>query len=195
LDQYRNHLDLHISPLIGKTKLSAITVPFVRAFEDRLREDRSPAMVRKIMVSLLSILSDAQERGLVAQNAAYRLRAKRQEDSGRQKYRLQIGVDIPAPAEIREIVARSAHDSVAVHSRECIARVEACLSAEQPQPRIPRTRQRSHQAGLHRQAGMATCTDCGRGGQCVGSSQVPRPSQAAALLRKLVHQPSARWRT
>jgi integrase len=106
LDQYRNHLDLHISLLIGKTKLSAVTVPFVRAFEDRLREDRSPAMVRKIMVSLSSMLSDAQERGLVAQNAAHRLRAKRQKDSGRQKHRLQIGVDIPAPAEIRAVITK-----------------------------------------------------------------------------------------
>jgi integrase len=106
LVQYPNHLDLHITPLIGKTKLTAITVPFVRAFEDRLREDRSPAMVRKTIASLSSILSDALERGLVAQNAAYRLRAKRQQDSDRQKRRLQIGVDIPAPAEIRAIIAR-----------------------------------------------------------------------------------------
>jgi integrase len=106
LVQYRNHLNLHITPLIGKTKLSAIAVPFVRAFEDRLREERSLAMVRKIMASLSSILSDAQERGLVAQNAAYRLRAKRQQDSGRQKRRLQIGVDIPTPAEIRAVITK-----------------------------------------------------------------------------------------
>jgi integrase len=66
LRQYRTHLNLHITPLIGKTRLSAITIPFVRAFEDKLREDRSPAMVRKVLVSLSSILSDAQERGLVA---------------------------------------------------------------------------------------------------------------------------------
>jgi hypothetical protein len=58
LAQYRNHLDLHIGPLIGRTKLSAIAAPFVRAFEDSLREDRSPALVRKLMVSLSSILTD-----------------------------------------------------------------------------------------------------------------------------------------
>jgi integrase len=106
LTQYRNHLALHIAPLIGRTRLPAITVPFVRAFEDKLREERSPALVRKVMASLSAILSDAQERGLVAQNAAYRLRTKRQPDSSRQKRRLQVGVDIPAPAEIRAVIAK-----------------------------------------------------------------------------------------
>ena len=66
LDGYRQHLDLHITPLIGATKLSALTVPFVRTFEDRLRQDRSAAMVKKVLASLSSILSDAQDHGLVA---------------------------------------------------------------------------------------------------------------------------------
>src|SRR6516225_11706275 len=35
LDFYRQHLDLHIVPLIGNTKLSQLTVPLVRAFEDK----------------------------------------------------------------------------------------------------------------------------------------------------------------
>src|SRR6516164_710574 len=68
LANYREHLDLHIAPLIGATKLAALTVPFVREFEDRLRQDRSPAMVRKVLVSLSGILADALDRGLVAQN-------------------------------------------------------------------------------------------------------------------------------
>jgi integrase len=66
-----------ITPLIGAVKLAQLTIPAVRAFEDRLRADRSPSMVRKILVSLSSILSDAQERGLVAQNVARSLRARR----------------------------------------------------------------------------------------------------------------------
>ena len=76
--QYRQHIDLHIIPFIGATKLSHLTVPAVRAFEDRLaKEGRSPAMVRKILTSLGSILADAQERGLVAQNVVRGLRANR----------------------------------------------------------------------------------------------------------------------
>ena len=61
--QYDGHLRLHIVPLIGATKLSQFTVPMARAFEDKLAKDRSPAMVRKVMTSLGSILADAQERG------------------------------------------------------------------------------------------------------------------------------------
>src|SRR5215472_9103503 len=42
IDQYKQHLRLHIAPLIGNTKLSALSVPSVRQFEDRLARDRSP---------------------------------------------------------------------------------------------------------------------------------------------------------
>ena len=66
LDSYRQHVNFHIVPLLGAVKLSQLTVPGVRQFEDRLRRDRSPAMVRKVLGSLSAILADAQERGLVA---------------------------------------------------------------------------------------------------------------------------------
>jgi integrase len=106
LDYYRQHLEFHIAPLIGSTRLSQLTVPMVRAFEDKLRVDRSPAMVRKAVGSLSMILSDAHERGLVAQNVARGLRAKRgrgreQRADKRQKGKLKPGVDIPTPDEIR----------------------------------------------------------------------------------------------
>src|SRR6516225_9961020 len=77
LANYREHLTLHIVPLIGSTRLSQLTVPAVRAFEDKLRVDRSPAMVRKVLGALSMILSDAHERGLVAQNVVRGLRSKR----------------------------------------------------------------------------------------------------------------------
>ena len=107
---YRIVLDKHILPLIGAVKLSALTVPMARTFEDRLRADRSPAMVRKIMGILGSILADAQERGLVAQNVVRSLRGSRRRDRDshvdkRQKGKLKVGVDIPAPDEIRAIIA------------------------------------------------------------------------------------------
>ena len=53
VDQYRQHLDLHIAPFIGRTKLANLTASVVTAFKDTLkREGRSPAMVRKIITSL-----------------------------------------------------------------------------------------------------------------------------------------------
>src|SRR5262245_49289012 len=33
---YQQHLDLHIVPMIGALRLSQLTVPLVRSFEDRL---------------------------------------------------------------------------------------------------------------------------------------------------------------
>jgi integrase len=109
MDQYRQHLTLHVVPLIGAVKLSRFTAPMARNFEDRLALDRSPAMVRKVRVSLSSILADAQERGLIGQNVVRTLRARRQRGKEaradkRQKGKLKIGVDIPAPDEVRAIV-------------------------------------------------------------------------------------------
>jgi integrase len=109
VDSYQSHLDLHIVPLIGRMLLSKLTVPTVRAFEDRLRETgRSPAMVRKVLVSLGSLLSDAQERGLAVRNPVRDMRGMRRggerRQERRQKGRLQVGVDIPTRDEIKAIV-------------------------------------------------------------------------------------------
>jgi len=83
----------------------------VREFQDRLWQDRSPAMVRKILVSRLGILAAAQDRGLVAQNV---VRNRRSHKNGlvdaRAKRRLEIGVDIPTPAEVQNIVAGGGRD-------------------------------------------------------------------------------------
>jgi len=104
---YRQHVALHIAPVIGALRLSQLTVPIVRGFEDRLRRDgRSPAMVRKARRSLGSLIADAQERGLVGQNVVRSLRTVRRSVERRQSGKLKIGVDIPSPAEMRAIVAR-----------------------------------------------------------------------------------------
>ena len=77
-DQYRQHLDLHIVPFLGRTKLSQITVPIVRKFQDELLEaGRSPAMVKRVVGSLGALLADAQERGRVAHNAVREMSGRR----------------------------------------------------------------------------------------------------------------------
>src|SRR5262245_41050995 len=107
-DQYRQHLELHITPLIGSVKLAQLSVPSVHAFADRLaHEGRSPAMVRKIIRSLGSILTDAQRRGRVAQNVVRSMGQSRRDSdaaSGRRNGKLKIGVDIPSPDEIRRLI-------------------------------------------------------------------------------------------
>jgi integrase len=104
--QYRQHANLHIVPLLGAVKLSQLTVPMVRAFEDKLAKTRSPVMVRKVLTSLGSILADAQERGLVAQNVVRGLRLQRRGRGAeqRQKPTLEVGVNIPTPMEVRAII-------------------------------------------------------------------------------------------
>lgn len=107
LDQRRQHLRLHIEPMIGATKLSKITAPFIRAFQDRLREEgRSAAMVKRITVSLGSILADAQSRGLVIRNAVHELSRSRAHRAAEKRVRprLQVGVDIPGNDEIKAIL-------------------------------------------------------------------------------------------
>jgi integrase len=111
IDAYEQHVRLHIGPLLGRVKLSQVSTPGVREFEDKLRLDgRSPAMVRKILTSLGSLLSDAQERGLVSRNVVRDLGSRRKKGvdrraDRRQKGRVKVGVEIPSREEIRAIVA------------------------------------------------------------------------------------------
>src|SRR3984957_12560342 len=121
LNAYRQHLSLHIKPYLGNVKLSQLSAPMVRKFEDKLAsgempggaepEPRSAAMIKKIRVSLSSLISDAQERGLVARNVvrdlrSTRRRGKERRAERRQKGKLKVGVDIPTREEVKAIVGR-----------------------------------------------------------------------------------------
>jgi integrase len=111
LESYESHARVHIVPVLGRLKLSRLSAPMVRDFEDRLRTDgRSAAMIRKIMTSLGSMLSDAQERGLISRNVVRDLGSRRKKGAAgradrRAKGRLKVGIDIPSRDEIRAIVA------------------------------------------------------------------------------------------
>jgi integrase len=106
LEAYRRHLNLHIAPFIGDVKLAQLTMPALRAYEDRLRAERSAVMVRKVFTSLSSMLADAQERGLVARSMrTKRARGKERHAERRQRGKLKVGVDIPTPDEVRAIIA------------------------------------------------------------------------------------------
>lgn len=113
LDQYRQHLRLHIVPLIGRMLLSKLSVPAVRAFEDRLRtKGRSPTMVKIVLGSLGALLADAQERNLVVRNAVREIRRGRRRGrdrhaEGRRKGRLRVGVDIPTTDEVKRILGQA----------------------------------------------------------------------------------------
>jgi integrase len=120
VDSYQQHIKFHIAPFLGRSKLSQLTAPMLRDFEDKLRRGdpepgekegkaRSPAMIKKILGSLSALLADAQERGLVSRNVARDLRSRRRQGverraEKRQKGRLKVGVDIPTRQEIKAIV-------------------------------------------------------------------------------------------
>src|SRR5262249_10530654 len=62
--------------------------------------------IKRVISDFGSILSDAQERGLVAQNVVRSLSRRRKgKAEHRDKRRLKIGVDIPTLDEIRSIIA------------------------------------------------------------------------------------------
>ncbi|MGV8830445.1 MAG: tyrosine-type recombinase/integrase [Devosia sp.] len=109
VEQYQSHLNYHLAPFIGDMKLNALTVPTVRAYEERLLDEgRSPAMVKKVLVSLGSLLADAQERGLVGRNVVRDMRSRRGSSDSRAlkraNGRLKVGTDIPLPSEIKALV-------------------------------------------------------------------------------------------
>jgi integrase len=107
IEQYRQHLRLHIIPFIGTTKLSKLTAPVVRAFTDRLQENgRSPTLAKYVKRSLGSLLADAQDRGLTIRNPVHEVRQKRKKAEARDARgsKLKIGVDIPTPDEIKSII-------------------------------------------------------------------------------------------
>lgn len=109
IDQYKQHLDLHITPFVGTVKLTALTPAMLSDFEDKLHEGgRSPAMIKKVMVSLGSILANAQKRGHSNRNVVRDMRGLSGGSDGRAakraKARLRVGVDIPSPDEVKAIL-------------------------------------------------------------------------------------------
>lgn len=97
VESYKMLSRLHIKPLIGAEKLSRLSQPKVEAFKDLLLETRSKATTAKAVRALSSILSEAQRRGLVAQNVARGVKVIRSK-------RDRPEVEIPAKAELRAML-------------------------------------------------------------------------------------------
>ena len=102
--QYRQHVELHINPRIGAVKLAKLTTPGIEHFRDELVESLSRPMAKKVLTSLKGLLKEAQRRGEVAQNVAAPVSVRM---AKRDKRRLEVGVDVPSPEEIRQIIAKA----------------------------------------------------------------------------------------
>ena len=182
--QYKQHLNLHIIPFIGEVKLGQLTMPMVRGFETTLlKAHRSRSMVRKVITSLGSILADAQERGLVAQNVVSSLRRNRKKRHGkgaeqRRQGKLEIGIDIPTPSEIRRLIPH-----LTVHRPTILTAIFAGLRASELRGQglhdidlkraIIRVRQRTDQYG-----------ETGPVKSLAGNRSVPLPLPLVNALRE-----------
>lgn len=103
IKQYRELARLHVVPLIGAEKLSRLSMPAVEAFRDALVASRSRAMAGKAVRALSSILTEAQRRGLVAQNVAKGVKVVRAS-------RDRLDVQIPSKAELRAMLEKAEAD-------------------------------------------------------------------------------------
>jgi integrase len=96
---YREALELHIAPLIGKTPIAKLDAEAVRSLEKKLIEGgRSKQTIKRVLQSLSSILADAgAPRNAVRDRPRYK-------KSGRDDERLAVGKDIPTPQQVSAIL-------------------------------------------------------------------------------------------
>ena len=98
---YREHVDLHIVPFIGATKLSKLTLPTLSHFHDSLLDaGRSPDMVCRVLTSLSGIITTAQRRGLVAVNHVPEVERTRRKRGDRRPV-------MPTRGELKAILAEA----------------------------------------------------------------------------------------
>jgi len=107
----------HILALIDPdTKLARLTKPRCEQLRDDLLKAHNRTKARRILQGFRSIIKDAKRRGLIASNPA----AETSIAAGkRHKRRLEVGRDIPEPAEIKSIIEAASGKAQAM----------ACLAA------------------------------------------------------------------
>jgi integrase len=98
LDQYRQHAEIHIKPVLGSQKVSKLTTPIAQKFADDLGKRVSRSMVKKVMGSLSGIFSEAQRQGHAATNPVKAVKIARQ--SSREVEELEM----PTKSELAAIL-------------------------------------------------------------------------------------------
>lgn len=98
LHSYRGHLKNHIEPKIGHLLLTEFSAVDVREFLDAMLLDSTRAMAKKCLTTLRSIISAAQERGLVLHNVARDVKLRRSERHDPDRV-------FPTKDEIRALIA------------------------------------------------------------------------------------------
>jgi integrase len=106
LAQYRQHVNLHIAPRLGRIKLANLLSARVESFRDDLLANLSRPMARKVLTSLKSLLKVAKHAHVAADVSVGR--------SQRSERKLEVGRDIPTPAEIKRLIG-AAKDNPRMH--------------------------------------------------------------------------------
>jgi integrase len=96
LRQYRQHVDLHIVPRIGRIKLAHLAPKNVESFRDDLLAHLSRPLARKVLTSLKSLLKAARHAHVAADVSIGR--------GKRGERKLEVGRDIPTTAEVKRVI-------------------------------------------------------------------------------------------
>jgi integrase len=108
LYQYRQHLDYHIKPFLGRLKLVELSPATVQDYRNKLiRDGRSRTMAKKAVGSLGAILANAMGAGQVGRNVVREQTRQSRRQSRldkRHEKRIEVGVDIPTKDEIRAML-------------------------------------------------------------------------------------------
>ena len=94
--QYRQHINLHIQPQIGRTKLSELTLAGIERFRDNLLKNLSRPLARKVFTSFKSLLNASRHLHIAGDVSIKR--------NPREKRVLEVGRDIPTPNEIKRLI-------------------------------------------------------------------------------------------
>ena len=70
IQQYQQHLRLHIEPLLGNQSLSKLSAPILEKFKDQLLRTRSRSLSRKVLTSLKGVCKEALRLGYARINVA-----------------------------------------------------------------------------------------------------------------------------
>ncbi len=100
IDQRRQHVDLHLVPLLHDTPLVRLQPPRLQEIRDILVATLSHPLARKVLTSLKAIFGEALRRGYVAQNAASAVKIDLRTRNRRK-------MQIPSKDDIRAILANA----------------------------------------------------------------------------------------
>jgi integrase len=101
--QYRQHVNLHIVPRLGRVKIAELTSTKVETFRDELLASLSRPLARKVLTSFKSLLKAAQYAHVTDGVSIGR---------DKRELKLEVGRDIPSPTEIKRIIAAIPHDDL-----------------------------------------------------------------------------------